>query len=233
MTTPETHLRIWQQNVHKSKTAQLHVLETLEPDDWDIVLLQEPYIDKIGNSRANFHWRVVLPSAHLTNTKTIRSIILVNRSLLTNTWSEIPIPSPTSDLTAVQISGDFGRFTIINIYNDNTHSKSFDALRDFLDNNRSSFCSRDNDYFIIAGDLNRHHPLWEDHTVNPQLTTAAYTARAQPIIDMMNDFEMDMALRPAVPTLERGDGGCSRPDNVFVSGNLMDSVLECDVDPSN
>ena len=44
------NLRIWQQNVHKSKTAQAYVLNTANPKDWDVIALQEPWFDSFGNT---------------------------------------------------------------------------------------------------------------------------------------------------------------------------------------
>ena len=35
-------LRIWQQNVHRSKTAHSYVINTANPKDWNIIALQEP-----------------------------------------------------------------------------------------------------------------------------------------------------------------------------------------------
>ena len=39
-----------QPNVHNSKTAQAYVLNTANPNDWDVLALQEPWIDSFGNS---------------------------------------------------------------------------------------------------------------------------------------------------------------------------------------
>jgi hypothetical protein len=55
-------LRIWQQNVHKSKTAQSYVLNTANPKDWDIIALQELWFDSFGNSRGTQYWHVVYPA---------------------------------------------------------------------------------------------------------------------------------------------------------------------------
>jgi hypothetical protein len=55
-------LRIWQQNVHKSKTAQDYVLNTANPKDWDIIALQEPWINSYGNSCSLQFWQVVYPA---------------------------------------------------------------------------------------------------------------------------------------------------------------------------
>ena len=37
-------LRIWQQNVHISKTVQSNILNTANPKDWNVIALQEPFL---------------------------------------------------------------------------------------------------------------------------------------------------------------------------------------------
>ena len=49
-------LRIWQQNLNKSDKAQYDLNNSLIHNEWDIILLQEPYIDTLGGTRANHHW---------------------------------------------------------------------------------------------------------------------------------------------------------------------------------
>ena len=44
-------LRIWQQNAHKSKAAYSYILNTANPNNWDVIALQEPWFDSYGNSR--------------------------------------------------------------------------------------------------------------------------------------------------------------------------------------
>jgi hypothetical protein len=65
--TPNTHIRplvIWQQNTNASNTAQQHCLETMKDQQVDIAILQEPYIDFHGSSRANQSWRPIYPKQH-------------------------------------------------------------------------------------------------------------------------------------------------------------------------
>ncbi|OBZ69995.1 hypothetical protein A0H81_10500 [Grifola frondosa] len=59
-----TRLRIWQQNLNKSLDAQLDLLHAANPDNYDLLLLQEPYLDHLNLTRANHHWTVVYPSRH-------------------------------------------------------------------------------------------------------------------------------------------------------------------------
>jgi predicted secreted protein len=56
------HFRIWQQNVAKSSVVQHDVLANANPKDWDIIAIQEPYMDFLGLTRANPHWNVIYPS---------------------------------------------------------------------------------------------------------------------------------------------------------------------------
>ena len=94
-------LRLWQQNLNKSNKAQHDLLNPLIHKDWDIILLQELYIDSFGNTRANHHWRVVYPSSHLADTSAKCSIILVKTTLDTNSWSQVRLEG-TNDITVIQ-----------------------------------------------------------------------------------------------------------------------------------
>ena len=49
-------LRMWQQNVHNSQTAQDYVRTTVNPKDWDVIAIQEPWLDSVGNSHSTQYW---------------------------------------------------------------------------------------------------------------------------------------------------------------------------------
>ena len=49
-TRMNTQLRIWQQNVSKSWPAMLHLINEGLHDDYDIMAIQEPYLDSLGNT---------------------------------------------------------------------------------------------------------------------------------------------------------------------------------------
>ena len=57
-------LRIWQQNVNKSLAGQHNVLNNTNPNQIDIIALQEPYVDESYNSRGTGWWSPVYPSDH-------------------------------------------------------------------------------------------------------------------------------------------------------------------------
>ena len=78
---PPVHLRIWQQNLNKSDKAHYDLINSPVHKDWDLLLLQEPYIDSFGNMKAMSRWHTIYPSTHLSNDAITRSVILVNAAL--------------------------------------------------------------------------------------------------------------------------------------------------------
>ncbi|KAI0762491.1 hypothetical protein C8Q74DRAFT_1177098, partial [Fomes fomentarius] len=55
-------MHIRQQNLNKSKMATFELINTLKPEEWDAVCLQEPWLDQWHNTRANHNWHVLYPS---------------------------------------------------------------------------------------------------------------------------------------------------------------------------
>ena len=76
-----TRLCIWQQNLNKSDKAHYDLINMPLHKNWDILALQEPYIDALGNTMANSWWHVVYPSPHLINSTIDRSVLLINAAL--------------------------------------------------------------------------------------------------------------------------------------------------------
>ena len=83
--------------------------------NYDILMLQEPYIDAYGNTKATSKWRVVYPSSFRSSSESPRVVILVNVSIDTNMWSQIRILG-TQDLVAIQMESTAGRISIYNVY---------------------------------------------------------------------------------------------------------------------
>src|SRR6266481_9969488 len=131
---PETstkRLRIWQQNLNKSDKAHFDLINSPLHQDWDLLLLQEPYIDTFGNTKANSKWHTLYPSSHLTDEATDRSIILVNAALDTNVWAQVPFVG-SNDVTAIQIQLLQGQITVYNIYNNCRHSCTLERMQQHL-----------------------------------------------------------------------------------------------------
>ncbi|KAG2335917.1 hypothetical protein BDR05DRAFT_897481, partial [Suillus weaverae] len=115
---PPASLCVWQQNLNASMVAQASLLNiSMLTNDWDIIVIQEPHINFLCNTCTNHHWHVLYPLEHLTNPqRRSRAITLVNTSLNTNHWKQIPFLS--SDIVITQLTGPYGCCSIFNIYND-------------------------------------------------------------------------------------------------------------------
>lgn len=148
-------LRICQQNLRKSPTA--HSAFTSSVGKYDIVCLQEPYIDHLGNSRSPLGWTPVYPTHHHDFSQRTRAITFISPNIRSDCWSQLDLANP--DITAIQISSAAGELVLINVYNDQTHNRSLEQLHSFILSlgERQTFDS-ENTQILLLGDLNRHHP---------------------------------------------------------------------------
>ena len=229
-TTPD-RLRIWQQNLNKSRTAQEDLINSNLHEEFDILLLQELFIDSYGNMKATQYWRVIYPSLHLSELLPLRVVILVSVLLDTNIWSQIHILN-TRDITAVQIVGSFGFINILDIYNDCHNMDTVELMGACQLPRPAGIPSNGPKYMIWGGDFNCHHPLWDEEQ-NHHLFTAAVLADSNRLLEIVADHNMEMTLPKDLPTLEvMSTKNWTRPDNVFCSVNLADKIIRCDTDLS-
>jgi endonuclease/exonuclease/phosphatase family metal-dependent hydrolase len=198
---PSPHqLCLYQLNCNTSNDAQLIILNSLNPNNWDIIALQELYIDFNGVTQATHPWRVVYPLQHYQFPKETQSAMLINKHLATNCWESLLLDS--SDITAICLLCNFSKLHIFNIYNDCTHSCTLTCLEQFL---LASAAAPTTPHEWISdiwlGDFNRHNPLWECLD-NSQLFSTANLDAAEILIDLSADFGMNIILNPGVPTLK-------------------------------
>jgi ribonuclease HI len=228
------NIKIWQQNVRKSLTAQLATLHSVE-DKYDIICIQEPYFDFQHISRATGVWTSVYPTGFKRGTDDAapRALTLVHTRLSTNCWTQIPMDS--LDVVAIRLLSDKGSLNLYNIYNDCTHSNTVRALGEHMENRErdaemmpSQDLKEEGDVWL--GDFNRHNPWWEDPR-NVRLFTNRNLDDAQILIDLLSEHNMDLALPPAVPTIRNSRGNLTRPDNVFISEEILNWISVCEVLP--
>ena len=94
------------------------------PNNWDLIALQELYLDSIGLTRVNSFWNVIYPSnKNLEIQNRVRSVILVNTKIYSEQIQQITIPS--NDITAIKISTAARTLILINIYNPTKASTSY------------------------------------------------------------------------------------------------------------
>ena len=222
------NLQIRQQNTNKSLQSQLDLLTSLKRNDYNICAIQEPYIDFKGMTRANYQWFTVYPPTHNETPHNTRSVLLINANLITNDWKQISIPHP--DITAIEISGTFGIIRLFNIYNDCNNNNSLKHISTYMSANPPSRSRNTPIQYIWLGDFNRHHPLW-DEPRNAHLFTKHNLDLTQPLLNLLNRYNMKMALPPGIPTLcAHNTGNRTRVDNLFCSEDLLDTVILCNTD---
>ena len=154
-------LRIWQQNLNKSRVAQEDLINSGVYKDYDVLILQEPYIDSYGNTKATSDWRVVYPTSFLSCTHPTRSVMLVKTVLDTNQWAQLSIPG-TGDIAAIQMDTGNGKVTLFSIYDDCHHSDSLCALDGFIKTHQTMIQAGPSDHVFWCGDFNHHHPMWDE-----------------------------------------------------------------------
>lgn len=190
--------------------------------------IQEPCFDWRDTTRSTQKWSVVYPRGHNNKTKRTRSIILVNATIRTTSWKALPVDSV--DMAGVQMSGDYGAIRVFSIYNNQENNDSMSAVDAYLKDPkalRSSATSPVHDIWI--GDFNRHSPLW-DNPRDDQLFTAEANRKAERLITLAANWEMQMALPAGVPTLEHTTSkNWTRPDNIWVDEALKAHIIKCNV----
>jgi exonuclease III len=225
---PTVNLKIWQQNLNTSLTAQEALLNNPEIANWDILVLQEPHINFLRNTRANHKWHVLYPTQHYTHPlQRSRAVILISSSLDTNTWKQLSFPS--SDVVIIQLTGPYGKCSILNIYNDCEKQDTLTKLNDHLNRHISELQPTTDDHMLWMGDFNRHHPLCQEEIRNRHLYN--YNA-VQPLIDLIADYGMLQLLPIGLPTLQSSStGNWTRPDNIFGTEQLLNVVTSCTTAP--
>ena len=224
-------LRIWQQNLNTSKISQLALMNSTSPSEWDILALQEPTINQLGNTTANPHWRVVYPTQKLIDGRKPRAVTFINTKISTNAWKQIDFPS--TDVVITQTQTSQGLCTIINIYNDCKNDDTLEAMELFLADNIRTLRPSDNDHLLWMGDFNRHHPLWDEDRNNHLFTPAALTS-SQKILDILADYGLTQLLPKDIPTLQSTSSrNWTCPDNVFASEHTCLSLISCDTNPES
>ena len=97
-------LCLFQINLNKSKKAHLDIINEKVSENYDIILIQEPYTTQFNAIRMPTNFRPVFPAHRLQSQDQIWSVIWVNRRLDTRNWMTINIPG-TNNITAIQLKG--------------------------------------------------------------------------------------------------------------------------------
>jgi len=131
---------------------------------WDVT--QELYLDHNQNSHATLHWYMVYLKEHYIEPGKTRAIILVNKKIAANSWTQVDFRLST--ITAIQVKMESGKVLIINTYNDSTHSNAISqTLKIMWARVQLGGDETGNLHTLWLGDFNRHHLMWdESHNVH-------------------------------------------------------------------
>ena len=220
-------LHIWQQNTHKLHYAQQYIINTANSEEWNVIAIQEPWLDKLNNARGSTYWCIIYPSNHLLDdTPHTCSILMINTNIAIDMYTQMTISN--NDITAIHFNGEFGHLSLFNIYNDCTHNDSLSSLSIYLSSSHHIAQPTLNNHMIWLGDLNCHHPLWEPET-NWHLDFS--DVAIQPLLNLLDAYDMDLALPPGIPTYETATHNWTHPDNVWHLHHNSDPIISCNTDP--
>lgn len=105
-------------------------------------------------------------------------------------------------------------------------------LASYLENESRNIRPSPTDHIVILGDFNAHHHLWEEPRNIHLCTSQEAQDTAQRIIELMADFDLQMALPRDKPTLQStSTGNWTRPDNVFCTTHTLEAFTTCDTAP--
>ena len=126
--TLASKLTICQQNLCKSLQAQSAFISNTS--GYDIVYIQEPYIDFLDNSQSSTIWKVVYPTRWTSSKDKVQAFVIIHPCLNTSSWYQLEVNS--ADIVAICINIQAGLVIVINIYNDQNHHNTLYKLSNFL-----------------------------------------------------------------------------------------------------
>lgn len=153
MTQSQLNLHIIQQNCKHCLNIAHTLINTLDPNTWDLVLLQEPYVYPNSNlTVALQNWIMIYPTPVPDDPSTLKAIILVSNRLKLDSYQQVPVAS--NHIAAIHINVQSMSILIFNVYNPPKSNLAIDELRCWLARQQPS------DHMIWAGDFNKHDTLW-------------------------------------------------------------------------
>ena len=227
------YTKIWQQNVNKSRTSQHNLISNnfLVSNKVSILALQEPSIDKDGYTLASRDWVTVYPTPHRKPNTATRAVTLIRASFNPDNWKQLDFPS--GDVVVIQTQGDWGKLTLINVYNDCDNDDTIHLLSEFHSRNQAELYQADvgTAHVLWVGDYNRHHPYWDDPR-DDRLFTNEATEAAKKLIEAVADAGLDLALPSGIPTHRHNVTKLwSRLDQVFITDHSDNILISCDTQP--
>ena len=225
-------LQVLQWNVGKRHEAQLSLLNDQKTNDYDFLLLAEPFrFTPKGQSRPrvpqHHYWEAVLPT---TFTETIyqpfnfQSMIYINKRFK---YQQIPIPD--SDLTAVTVTHRQDTLLIVSAYieyhqNATQCKKALERRLQLIGATFQKVQQKNpKAQLVVAGDFNRHDTLWGGTRVHTNRQ-----GEAEPILQFLMEHQLCSVL-PQGTTTYQGSGHESTIDLMLIPSLLQPAVESCQI----
>ena len=196
-------------------------------------MLQELTIDANGYTLASRDWIPIYPTLHRKTDATTRAVTLIRETIKTDSWKQIDFPS--NNVVAIQFKGEWGKLTIINIYNDCHSDETVHLLSDFHYRNQTTQAQSSNGtaHTLWVGDFNRHHPCWDDPSDGRLFTNEAIEV-AEKLIEVIADAGLELALPNSTPTHRHSVTKLwSSLDQVFISDHSINTLISCETLPDH
>ena len=201
-------------NCHKEEAVTLAILSdpAILLENPPILCLQEPYLPSKDSPLQSKEWIAIAPTNCVTPKP--RSLIYIPSSIPSEWWSPIQ-DFPTGDLVAIRWKAHPDHQTIIiNAY---CQPGTLDTLAQL----HSFFSDHKEDQFILLGDFNSHHSMWEPwHRQAPSLP-------CRELLRLVEENNLGLASPPGLATFHSHQGNPSVLDLVWASQSILDNVIKC------
>ncbi|KAF9499981.1 hypothetical protein BDN71DRAFT_1427609 [Pleurotus eryngii] len=150
--------RIFHLNMNKSLKGQSQLIKSIA--NYDIILLQEPWLDQDGLTRATSQFNVIYPTTQGRESEKTQVVTMISTYIKSDHYIQLLIDS--LDIVGSDIKcGPEEWLHIINIYNDCNHDCSMQAVKSFLLGESQRRAASIHAHMIWAGNFNRHHWTWD------------------------------------------------------------------------
>lgn len=225
-------LKIVQANLARRREAQLSLLNDPSLQDAHLLLISEPYIMMIEDKpvlHSHPAWTLTLPSQIKPEAgrHAFRSLIWCNSRVTT-----LPVMVLSSDMAAVAVKAG-GRWTLVfSVYIPRPQQVTRAALDQellhslgLIDDATTRFRNQHGPCdIILAGDFNRHHPLWGGE----KTLGSSFGFDGEELVRWMSEKGFSSILPQGLITFE-ARGSCSTIDLCLVSEGLASRIVDCTI----
>jgi hypothetical protein len=205
-------------NLHKHRERTHGALNDPDLRHYTTIMIQEPYwtdYEPWKGCPQHHSWTRYEPKQNDPNTPP-RAVTYVNKTQIPPAYIS-QIHTPISDIVILRIAPPKTTPTIlVNVYNPCDTSiilQLHDILKKVEANNKGA-------EFILAGDFNCHHPLW-----NPT-QYLRHDETADQLIDLATDLNLSLLIPPGTITYESGEAATAI-DLAWGSSTIERRVLKC------